>query len=319
MTSIFIYTQVDTMEQSDINIVTGAFSYTGSYICKKLLFMGKTVKTITGHPNRANPFDEHVEAAPFHFDDFDNLVQFLEGADTLYNTYWVRFSFGKSTFENALKNSKILIEAAEKAGIRRIVHVSITNNSLGSQLPYFKGKAEVEKLISDSKLSYATIRPTVLFGGENILINNIAYLLRNYSTFTIPGTGDYLIQPVFIEDLAEIAVNAGQENENLIIDAVGPEKYTFDELIRLMSKTIKGKAGIRRLSPSLAWLFSQIVGKFFVKDVTLTWEEVQGLMGNLLHSDSSPLGKRKFSEWLSQNADTIGLNYASELKRHYRS
>lgn len=301
----------------ELNIVTGAFGYTGKYIAQKLLDMGKKVKTLTGHPNRPNPFGDRVSIAPFNFDKPEDLIRSLQGATILYNTYWVRFSYGQVTFDKAVENTKILTKAAEEAGIRRIVHISITNASETSPFPYFRGKGILEKAISQSRLSYAIIRPTVLFGHEDILINNIAWLLRRLPIFVILGSGDYKLQPVFVEDVAEIAVKAGQHEENIIIDAVGPEIYPFNEMVRLIAGKIHSKAKIVHLRPELALFFSRLVG-YVVNDVVLTRDEVHGLMSNLLISEKTPTGRMRLSDWLTCNAENIGTTYASELSRHFR-
>ncbi|GFP42851.1 hypothetical protein HKBW3C_01975 [Candidatus Hakubella thermalkaliphila] len=173
------------METPELNVVTGAFGYTGKYITRKLLSMGKRVRTLTGHPARQNPFGDQVSIFPFNFDKPSQLVKSLQGAITLYNTYWVRFSQGQITFDKAIQNTKTLIQAAQEAGVRKIVHLSITNASEESSLPYFRGKRLLEKAIMHSKLSYAIIRPTVIFGSEDILINNIAWLLREFPVFVV--------------------------------------------------------------------------------------------------------------------------------------
>ena len=304
------------IETQELNVVTGAFGYTGKYITRKLLSIGKKVKTLTGHPNRPNPFGNQISVAPFHFDNPAELTRALRGATTLYNTYWVRFPYGQVTYDTAVANTKILINAAKKAGIRRIVHISITNASEESPFPYFRGKGILEKAVIHSGLSYAIIRPTVIFGHEDILINNIAWFLTKFPVFAIPGDGDYRLQPVFVEDVAEIAVNAGQLNDNMIVDAVGPEIFRYEELIRLIADRVQSKARIIHLKPGLALFLSKFIG-YMVKDVVLTRDEVEGLMENLLVSKNPPTGKTRLSEWLTQNA-SIGTSYASELARHYR-
>ena len=305
------------METQELNVVTGAFGYTGKYITRKLLSIGKRVKTLTGHPNRPNPFGNQISVAPFHFDNPAELTRNLQGATTLYNTYWVRFPYGQVTYDTAVANTKILINAAKEAGIRRIVHISITNASEASPFPYFRGKGILEKAVIHSGLSYAIIRQTVIFGHEDILINNIAWFLRKFPVFAIPGEGDYRLQPVFVEDVAEIAVNAGQLNDNMIVDAVGPEIFRYEELIRLIADRVQSKARIIHLRPGLALFLSKFIG-YMVNDVVLTRDEVEGLMANLLVSKNPPTGKTRLNDWLSQHADTIGTHYASELNRHYR-
>jgi len=305
------------METPELNVVTGAFGYTGKYITRRLLSMGKRIRTLTGRPNRQNPFGDQVSVAPFNFDNPGELTKSLRGATTLYNTYWVRFSYGQVTFDKAVENTKTLIKAAEESGVRRIVHISITNASEDSPLPYFRGKGLVEKVIIHSRLSYAIIRPTAIFGAEDILINNIAWLLRWFPVFTVFGSGDYRLQPVFVEDMAEIAIGAAHRDENIIIDAVGPEVYTFNELVRLIADRIHSRAKIIHLKPGLALFLSRLVG-YVVNDVVLTRDEVEGLMANLLVSEGTPTGQTRLSDWLGLNADSVGTKYASELDRHYR-
>ncbi|MFQ6016306.1 MAG: NAD(P)H-binding protein [Anaerolineae bacterium] len=305
------------MKGTELNVVTGAFGYTGKYITRRLLSMGKRVRTLTGHPDRESPFGHRVAAFPFNFDNPSRLTDSLRGATTLYNTYWIRFPRGEVTFDKAVENTKILIKAAEEAGVRRLVHVSITNASEESPLPYFRGKGLLEKVIIHSRLSYAIIRPTVIFGAEDILINNIAWLLRRFPVFAVPGSGDYRLQPVYVEDVAEITVNAAHRDEHLIVDAVGPEVYTFDELVRLMADEVQSRAKIVHLRPGLAFLLSRLIG-YVLNDVVLTRDEVEGLMASLLVSESPPTGQTRLSDWLGQNADRVGARYASELKRHYR-
>ena len=304
------------MEIPELNVVTGAFSYTGKYITRQLLSMGKRVRTLTGRSDHEKFFGSQVTTSPFNFDNLSLLTESLRGAATLYNTYWVRFPHGQVTFDKAIENTKTLIKAAEAAGVRRIVHISITNPSQESPFPYFRGKALVEKAIIHSKLSYAIIRPTVIFGMEGILINNIAWLLRKFPIFAIPGSGDYQIQPVYVEDVAKVAVSAGHNGDNLVIDAIGPEVFTFDELVRLTAEKIHSRAKVIHVSPMLALFLTRLIG-YAVRDVVITKNEIQGLMSNLLVSKSSPTGQTCLSDWLEQNADRIGVSYISDLQRHY--
>lgn len=305
---------------SETHIVTGAFGYSGRYITRRLLERGHQVKTLTNHPARSHPFGSQVTAIPFNFDKPDDLARSLEGASVLYNTYWVRFSHGENTHARAVENTKTLIRAAKTAGVRRMVHVSIAKPSLDSPLSYYHGKAVMEQALRESGLAYAILRPTVLFGataGEDVLINNIAWLLRRFPVFALPGAGDYKIQPIHVEDLAEIAVNAGSATKDATIDAVGPEIFTFAELVRLIARTVNSRALILPTPPGLALMLAQCLS-LFVGDVMLTQDEVAGLMGNLLFVDSPPPGKIKLSEWLTTNAALVGTRYASELGRHFK-
>jgi uncharacterized protein YbjT (DUF2867 family) len=304
-------------DAQELDVVTGAFGYTGKYIARRLLDSGRRVRTITGHPNRANGLTNQIEIAPMDFSDRAGLVRSLRGASVLYNTYWVRFNHGRATFDEAVTNSRVLIQAAREAGIRKIVHLSIANPSLDSPLPYYSGKAQVEKAILDSGLSYAILRPTVIFGIEDILINNIVWFARHFPVLAIPGSGRYQLQPIFVEDLAELAFRSARQENNLVIDAVGPEKFAFDEMVRRINMAIGAKTRIIHVSPRTVLRMLRLVGPI-VGDVILTQEEIEGLMDGLLVSNQAAAGQTRFSSWLARNAAILGEQYASELQRHYR-
>ncbi len=296
--------------------VTGAFSYSGKYIAKRLLERGEEVITLTGHPNRPDPFGGKVKAHPLDFDEA-GMAESLQGVDVLVNTYWVRFDKGDNTQPRAVENTRKLVNAAKAAGVKRIVHISIANPSADSHLPYYWGKAANEKTVIESGLSYAILRPTVLVGGgEDVLINNIAFLLRRFPFFFIPGDGSYGIQPIHVEDLADLAVEAVYSKENYLIDAVGPDAYTFRELVQLVGEKIGARRLLISVPPRLALLAAQSLS-LFVRDVILTPEEVDGLMANLLVSKEPPRGKIAFRDWLEKNKNLVGMKYASELKRHF--
>jgi uncharacterized protein YbjT (DUF2867 family) len=305
------------MADPEVHVVTGAFGYTGKYIARRLLAMGMRVRTLTNHPDRADLFWGQVEVAPLAFEDLAELRRSLGGATTLYNTYWIRFPYGKVTYDTAVENTKRLFRAAEAAGVRKLVHISVTKASAASPLPYFRGKGQLEEWITRSGLAYAIVRPTLVFGSGDILINNIAWCLRRFPVFAMPGRGDYRVQPIFVEDLAEIAVTAGQDKANTIMDAVGPEMYTFEEMVRLIAAKIGRRARIVHVPPRLALRLSRLIG-YVVRDQLLTWDEVAGLMANTLVSTNPPTGKTRLSDWLAANAQGVGARYASELARHYR-
>ena len=297
--------------------VTGAFSYSGQYITRRLLAQGHEVRTLTGHPRRPDPFGGQVRAHPLSFDDPAALAQGLAGVEVLINTYWIRFDHGENTQARAVENTRALVVAAQRARVRRLVHVSITNPSADSPLPYFHGKARNEETVRQSGLSYAILRPTVLFGAEDILINNIAWLLHRFPWFAQVGDGQYRIQPIFVDDLASLAVEAATAGENLIWDAVGPEVFTFDELVRLIAARLGLRRRLIHVPPRLALAAARLLS-LVVGDVMLTRDEVRGLMAGLLVSAEPPRGRTHLGDWLEANRDRVGQHYASELARHYR-
>ena len=302
--------------QLDTVTITGAFSYTGKYATRLLLDRGYRVRTLTNHRDRENPFGDSVQACPYNYDRPDQLTATLCGTSTLINTYWVRFPRGESTFETAVQNTRTLIRAAKDAGVRRIIHVSIANPSTDSPLGYYAGKAQLEQAVIDSGLSYTILRPTVIFGSEDILINNIAWFVRHFPAFGIPGDGLYRIRPIYVADMASLIVNAVEQSDNSVLNAVGPETFSFEELVKLIAWSVRRSVRCVHVPMSLAYLATLVTG-WFVGDVVLTWEEYKGLTGNLLAPDGPSTGQTKLTQWLAENRDRVGSRYESEVARHY--
>ena len=305
------------MHEPGLSIVTGAFGYTGRYIAQRLLDGSATVRTLTRNPASASPFGDRVERRPLDFNNSEQLTDGLRGADTLFNTYWIRFARGSINHDTAVSNTRNLVDAAVAAGVQRIVHISITSADATSPLPYFRGKGLVEDHIRNSGLPYSIIRPTVIFGREDILINNIAWFLRRFPVFPIAGRGDYRLQPVFVDDVASLAVESASADGNTTLDAVGPETFTFKELLQEIRQTTGGRARLLHLPPALAYTAATLVG-LALRDVVLTRDEIDGLMAGHLVSSDLPTGTTRLTDWMRQHRDTLGHRYASELARHYR-
>ena len=297
-----------------VHVVTGAFGYSGRYITARLLAEGRTVRTLTNSPNRPNPFGSRIDVRPLSFGDPDRLTESLRGADVLYNTYWVRFNHPGFTHAEAVTNTRRLFDAAKRAGVRRVVHVSITNPSEDSPLEYFRGKAKLERSLIESKLSYAILRPAVLFGGKDILINNIAWALRRFPAIAVFGSGDYQLQPIHVDDFAGLAVEQGRASADIIIDAIGPETFSYRDLVAFLGRIIGKPRPIVSVPPWLGYWGATVMG-WALRDVLLTREEITGLMANLLVTNSPPAGTTKLSEWARENAADLGRHYASELAR----
>jgi uncharacterized protein YbjT (DUF2867 family) len=299
---------------ASVHVVTGAFGYSGQYIAERLLAAGHEVRTLTNSPNRAHRLHGKIDVRPLDFGDPDGLAHALDGAEAFIITYWVRFNYRNLTFAQAVANTMTLFDAAKRAGVPRVVHVSITNPSEDSPLEYFSGKARLERALRESGLSYAILRPTVLFGKEDIFINNIAWALRRFPVFGVFGDGQYRMQPIYVDDLAKLAIEQGALRENVVIDATGPETFTYSGIAEEIGKIIGKPRRILSVPPAIAYLATRAMG-WFVGDVIITRDEITGLMQNLLLTDSAPAGETRLTDWARENAATLGLHYHSELAR----
>jgi len=302
------------MTDQNLHAVTGAFGYSGRYIARRLLDADQRVITLTNSSGRDHPFGDRISAHPLCFDDPDALTKSLEGVDVLYNTYWVRFNHKTFNHAGAVENTMILFDAAKRAGVKRVAHVSITNPSEDSPLEYFSGKARLERALRESGIPHTILRPTVLFGKEDILVNNIAWALRKLPIFGLFGDGQYRLQPIHVDDLAQLAVEQGEATGNAVINAIGPETFTYAELVKAVGRAIGKRRPVIGVPPSVGLLVGSVLGRV-VGDVMITREEVAGLMADLLYVETPPTGTTRLTEWMSTNADTLGRTYTSELAR----
>jgi uncharacterized protein YbjT (DUF2867 family) len=301
--------------RSDLDAVTGAFSYSGASIAATLLTRGRRLRTLTGHPGRAP--GSSIEVRPLDFD-LAGLTGSLQGVDTLYNTYWVRFPHGDVTFEKAVENSRVLFDAAAAAGVRRIVHVSITHADEHSPYPYFRGKALVERHLAGSGVPYAVARPAILFGRDGVLINNIAWLLRRFPVVAVGDGGGYRIRPIHVDDLAALCLDLAGRDENTVVDAVGPQSLPFREILERIRSAVGSRAV---LIPVPGQVFPVLTGALglLLRDTLLTTDEYRAMVDGLADSAAPTTGSVLLSKWIERHAQTLGRRYANELERHYRT
>jgi nucleoside-diphosphate-sugar epimerase len=303
------------LSDTGLDVVTGAFSYSGRAITRALIDNGRRVRTITGHPERGLG-NRNIEVQPLDFDDQLRLLESLRGATTLYNTYWVRFARGQIDHELAVANSRTLFLAAKRAGVQRIVHVSITNPSIESAFPYFRGKALVERALAESEVSYAVLRPAILFGGDGVLINNIAWLLRHLPVFGIGGDGNYRIRGIHVDDLAQLCLRVSEETNDSVTNAVGPERPTFNDLVTSIRDAVGARSRIVHVPGAWVPVLSSVLG-LALHDIVLTKDEYRAMAAGLADTDGPSTGHTGLSTWISERGNSLGIHYVNELRRHF--
>lgn len=303
---------------TQLDIVTGAFSYSGAAIAAQLLARGHEVRTLTGHPGRA-PAGTPIEARPLDFSSPSELGRAMDGAHTLYNTYWVRFAHGPVSHDTAVANSRVLFAAAAAAGVQRIVHVSITNPSPTAADSYFRGKALVEQALTACGVpTHAIARPAVLFGGHGVLLNNIAWLLRRLPVFAIGGRGDYRLRPIHVDDLGTLCASLGARTDDVVVDAVGPEAPTFRQLVEEIRAAVGSRAVIMPVPGAAIPVLAGALG-LMLRDRLLTPEEYRAMAAGLADSAAPATGTIRVTDWVRERGGRLGLRYASELDRHFRA
>jgi nucleoside-diphosphate-sugar epimerase len=300
-----------------LDLVTGAFGFTGSRIAERLIRAGRQVRTISRRGPGANSLAGQVAIQPYDFGQPEELRERLAGVDTLYITYWMRFPRGGVTFEPIVENIRRMLGAASEAGVRRIVYISVSNAAPDASTAYFRAKAEAEASLRACGPSYAIVRPTLLYGEGDILINNMAWTLRRLPIFGIPGDGSYRVQPVYVDDVADLCVELGFGERIVEMDAAGPEVFSFDQLVRLVAAAVGSRARLAHLPPWAVLTFTGLMG-FALRDVVLTRDEITELMESLLVSGGEATRPTRFSDWVARRGDSLGRRYASELARNFR-
>lgn len=296
-------------------VITGAFSYTGAAVAQEILNRGWDVSTLTNRtPSECM---KGITASPLRFE-YEYLREVMSGADVFINTYWVRYPFKGMTFEKAIENTKILLSAVKDAGIPRFVHVSVSNADKGTNLGYYRGKCDFEKMVIDGGVSHAIVRPTLIVGPNDVLTNNIAWFLRRFPIFFVPGGGNYRLQPITLNDTARIIADAVESKDSYTVDAAGPEVFTFREYVECIAKACHLK---RLLINTPNWMSLAAIKAIepVLGDIILTREELLGLEQELLYSHSTNIGKSSVSEWLKEYGGAIGRDYVNDIKRHFKT
>lgn len=297
--------------------VTGAFGFTGRAIAVRLLAEGRAVVTLARRVDQADPIAARLSIYPLDFARPDRLAEALAGVDTLFNTYWIRFPWGAMTFERATEQSAVLFAAARDAGVRRLVHVSVVNADPAGDTPYVRAKGTLERRVAESGLDWAVVRPTLTYGPADILVNNLAWALRRLPVYGMPGDGRYPVQPVHVDDVARICLEAADGAGGVTVDAAGPETMAYRELVGIVRRAVRSRALVLPVPHGAVLAAARVLG-LLVRDVVLTRHELLELSSGLLTSSAPPLGRISFAGWVAANADSLGRRWASELARNYR-
>jgi uncharacterized protein YbjT (DUF2867 family) len=301
-----------------IALITGASGFIGGAIAARLVDRAE-VRGLTSHPAR-NRFGARVRSFAYDFDDPARMAAAFRGVDVFVNSYYVRFNYGGLTFEDAVARSRVLVGHARAAGVRRIVHVSVSNARESSDLPYYANKARIERIVADAGIDYTILRPALVVGPGDILINNIAYFLRRLPVFTIFGDGAYRVQPIALDAFADVALEAiDGAHRNATIAVAGPADWTFLAMVDAVRRAVGSRALIVR-APAAAALAGLRIAGALLRDVVLTADEVKGLTREYLYSTDPVRRGQDFAEWLAAPAvaAALGARYESELARHFR-
>lgn len=303
--------------------ITGASGFIGGAVTERLLARhgpGErgSIRSLTSHPQK-NRFGDRVASVRYDFDRPERMDEAFDGADVFVHSYYIRFPYAGDTFERAVDRSAVLLDRAKRAGVRRVVHISVSNADESSDLSYYRNKGRQERVVRDSGLEFVILRPALVFGPGDILLNNVAWFLRRSPVFGVFGDGSYRLQPVELGAFARVVADAVTSTGTGTTTAVaGPVDYTYLEVVRAICAAVGSRAKIVEMPASLAIAASWVTG-FLVRDVVLTRDEAAGLVREYLVSPNPHRAGMSLGDWL-QRSDVrhdLGRAYSSEVARHF--
>ena len=299
-------------------LITGASGYIGGAVAERLVDCAE-VRSLTSHPAK-NRFGDRVHSFPYDFEHPERMADAFRGVDVFVNSYYVRFNYGRVRFEQAVERSRQLFALARTAGVRKVVHVSVSNASEESDLPYYRNKGRIERIVRDSGIEHTILRPALVVGPNDILVNNIAYFLRRLPVFTMFGAGRHRVQPITLDafaDLALEAVHGAHRNQTLAV--AGPTDWLFVDMVRSIRRAVRSRAVIVP-APAVVALAGLGAAGLLLGDVVLTSDEVKGLTREYLFAGQPLRRGLDFSAWIAQDsiASVLGRRYANELSIHFR-
>jgi NADH dehydrogenase len=162
----------------------------------------------------------------------------LKNYNALVHLIGIGRQSSKSTFEEINLNlTKKVIKVCKNAGIKKIIFISGLGVSKNNQSDYFISKYNAEREIINSGLDYTIFRASYIMGKTDYLTKALSMQMKR-GTISIPGSGKYRLQPIFVLDVAKIILEAVLEKKfsKKIIDLVGPQKISFEDFVKLFAK-----------------------------------------------------------------------------------
>lgn len=239
--------------------VFGGSGFLGRHTVRALARAGFRIKVATRHPNRAfflRPLGSvgQIDFVKCDVSDKDAVAEALKGAQAVVNLTGILFEKGQ-TFEDVQTDGAAHIaEAAAKAGVTALVHVSAIGADAESDSSYAVTKAAGEQAVRTSFPKAVILRPSIIFGPEDGFFNKFAEMARFFPALPLIGGGKTRFQPVFVGDVAQAILTALSRQDGRTYELGGPSIYSFRELLQLILREIDRKRALVPLPFGIAFL-----------------------------------------------------------------
>ena len=216
--------------------ITGATGFVGNAVLRRLLRRGHEVRALVRDPNQGGRLRDlgAVECVAGSLDDQDAVRALVAGTDAVIHLVGIIVEKGPQTFQRVhVEGTERLVAAARAAGVPRFVHMS----ALGARpdagaTSYHRTKAAGEDAVRGAGLSHVILRPALIAGAGNVPLEMMVRLIRFAPAVPVVGDGRYLLQPVWIEDVAEaFAVAVERADLAGTFEIAGPEQLSWDRML----------------------------------------------------------------------------------------
>jgi uncharacterized protein YbjT (DUF2867 family) len=171
-----------------------------------------------------------------------SVAHAIAGSQAVINAAGIAFEHGRQRYKTVhAGGARTIAEAARAAGVERLIHVSgIGADSRSWKNRYVQSKVEAEDAIVAGFETATILRPSVVFGSDDVLFNRLARIAAMAPFMPVVGSGRAKVQPVFVGDVAAaaVAVLARPDTAKSVFELGGPRVYTYRELAALTLREI---------------------------------------------------------------------------------
>jgi NADH dehydrogenase len=224
-------------------LLTGGTGFVGGNLVGELLKDSREVRCMVRDPAKATRLKEvGCELIRGDITDLSTVLKAVDDKiDTVIHLVGILSEPKGKTFRSVhTEGTRNMVEACEKRGVKRYLHISALGTRHGARSEYHRTKWDAEEIIRGSGLEYTIFRPSVIFGKEDRFTNLFASVIKISPVIMVPGNGKNLFQPFFVKDLTRIMAASLDKAETIkkVYEVGGPTRYTFDALIDKLAEVL---------------------------------------------------------------------------------
>ncbi len=259
--------------------LTGATGFVGGHLARALLARGHRLRCLVRPGAGARKLQElrslGAELATGDIAEPESLAQAMRGTDSVIHLVGIIYERRKATFEQIHhRGTRNVVDAARRAGIGRYLQMSALGTAPSAESKYHQTKWKAEEYVRAHAPDWTIFRPSVIFGPGDGFVNQLADLIRKAPVVPVVGSGEYLLQPVSIQDVVECFAQSLEKPETMgkTYEIGGPEQLTFNRILEIIMAQLGVKKRRIHLPAALmyppALFFEKVVAHFTMPPLT---------------------------------------------------